>query len=152
MIIRPPKRYAMADLIAYALTAAQELNDDEHRTYQEVITGKNKLKWKRAMDEEMASLMKNKTYELIEKPAKMKIVSCKWIFKIKDGIPGAEPKRFKARLVASGFTQNEGIDFTEVFSSVVRHASIKIILAFMVVQDMHLEYMDVKTAILHGEV
>ena len=56
------------------------------------------------MDEEMTSLMKNKTWELIEKPAKRKIVSCKWIFKIKDGIPGAEPRRFKARLVARGFT------------------------------------------------
>ena len=41
--IRPPKRYAVADLIAYALTAAQELNDDEPRTYQKAITGKNKL-------------------------------------------------------------------------------------------------------------
>ncbi|KAL9422929.1 hypothetical protein AB3S75_035087 [Citrus x aurantiifolia] len=59
--IKPPKKYAVTDLIAYALTAAQELNDDEPRTYQEAITGKNKLKWNRAMDEEMASLMKNKT-------------------------------------------------------------------------------------------
>ncbi|KAH9779520.1 Integrase catalytic domain-containing protein [Citrus sinensis] len=70
--IRPPKRYAMADLIAYVLTVAQELNNDEHRTYQEAITGKNKLEWKRAMDEEMTSLIKNKTWELIEKPAMRK--------------------------------------------------------------------------------
>ena len=59
--IRPPKRYAIVDLTAYALTAAQELNNDEPRTYQEAITGKNKLEWKRVMDEEMTSLMKNKT-------------------------------------------------------------------------------------------
>ncbi|KAH9706020.1 Integrase catalytic domain-containing protein [Citrus sinensis] len=149
--IRPPKRYAVADLIAYVLTAAQELNDDEPRTYQEAITGKNKLEWKRAMDEEMASLMKNKTWELIEKPAKRKTVSCKWIFKIKDEIPSAELRRFKARLVARGFTQKEGIDFTKVFSPVVRHASIRIILALVAVQDMHLEQMDVKTTFLHGE-
>ncbi|KAH9679832.1 hypothetical protein KPL71_026291 [Citrus sinensis] len=149
--IRPPKRYAVADLIAYALTVAQELNDDEPMTYQEAIRGKNKLEWKRAMDEEMTSLMKNKTWELIEKPTKRKTVSCKWIFKIKDGIPGAEPRRFKARLVARGFTQKEGIDFTEAFSPVVRHASIRIILALVVVQDMHLEHMDVKTGFLHGE-
>ncbi|KAH9658397.1 hypothetical protein KPL70_023479 [Citrus sinensis] len=149
--IRPPKRYAVADLIAYALNAAQELNDDEPRTYQEAITSKNKLEWKRAMDEEMTSLIKNKTWTLIEKPDKRKTVSCKWIFKIKDGIPGAEPRRFKARLVARGFTQNEGIDFTEVFSPVVRHVSIRVILALVAVQDMHLEQMDVKTAFLHGE-
>ncbi|KAH9666456.1 hypothetical protein KPL70_020645 [Citrus sinensis] len=59
--IRPPRRNVMADLIEYALTAAQELNDDKPKTYQEAITGKNKLEWKRAMNEEMASLMKNKT-------------------------------------------------------------------------------------------
>ncbi|KAH9648039.1 Integrase catalytic domain-containing protein [Citrus sinensis] len=144
--IRPPKIYVVADLIAYALNAAQE-----PWTYQEAITGKNKLEWKRAIDEKMASLIKNKTWKLIEKPAKRKTVSCKWIFKIKDGIPGAEPRRFKARLVARGFTQKEGIDFTEVFSPVVRHASIRIILALVAVQNMYLEQMDVKTAFLHGE-
>ncbi|KAH9656842.1 Integrase catalytic domain-containing protein [Citrus sinensis] len=67
------------------------------------------------------------------------------------GIPGAEPRRFKARLVARGFTQNEEIDFTEVFSPVVRHASIRIILALVAVQDMHLEQMDVKIVFLRGE-
>ncbi|KAH9672650.1 hypothetical protein KPL70_017818 [Citrus sinensis] len=117
--IRPPKRYTVADLIAYALNAAQKLNDDEPMTYQEAITGKNKLEWKRAMDEEMTSLIKNKTWTLIEKPDKRK--------------------------------PNEGIDFTEVFSPVVRHASIRVILALVAVQDMHLEQMDVKTAFLHGE-
>ncbi|KAH9750881.1 Integrase catalytic domain-containing protein [Citrus sinensis] len=106
--IRPPKRYAVADLISYALTAAQELNDDEPRTYQEAITCKNKLEWKRAMDEEMASLMKNKTWELIEKPAKRKTIS-------------------------------------------LRHASIRIILALVAIQDMHLEQMDEKIAFIHGE-
>ena len=91
------------------------------------------------MDEEVESLMKNETWKLIKKPEKKKVVSCKWIYKIKEGIPGAEPRRFKARLVARGFTQREGIDFTEVFSPVVRHASIRVILALVAVQDMHLE-------------
>lgn len=149
--IRPPKRYIVADLIAYALTAAYELNDDELMTYQEAITSKKKLEWTKAMNEEMASLMKNKTWELIIKPEKRKIVSYKWIFKIKEEIPGAEPRRFKTRLVARGFTQKEGIDFTEVFLPMVRHASIRIILALVAVQDMHLKQMDVKTAFLHGE-
>ncbi|KAH9684927.1 hypothetical protein KPL70_013734 [Citrus sinensis] len=149
--IRPPKRYAVVDLIAYALSAAHEINDDEPKTYQEAITSKNSLEWKRAMDEEVESLMKNETWKLIRKPEKKKDVNCKWIYKIKEGIPGAEPRRFKARLVARGFTQREGIDFTEVFSPVVRHASIRVILALVAVQDMHLEQMDVKTAFLHGE-
>ena len=55
----------------------------------------------------MTSLIKNKTWELIEKPAMRKTVSCKWIVKIKERILGTEPRRFKARLVARGFTQKE---------------------------------------------
>ena len=53
--------------------------------------------------------------------------------------------------MARGFTQREEIDFNEVFFPVVRHASIRIILAPIVVQDMFLEQMDVKTTFLHGE-
>ena len=53
--------------------------------------------------------------------------------------------------MARGFTQREEIDFNEVFFPVVRHASIRIILALVVVQDMFLEQMDVKTTFLHGE-
>ena len=79
------------------------------------------------------------------------MVGCKWIYKIKGGIPGVEPHRFKARLVAKGFTQNEGINFNEIFSQVVRHFFLRILLALVVVNDMHLEQMDVKTAFLYGE-
>ncbi|KAH9678410.1 hypothetical protein KPL71_025698 [Citrus sinensis] len=149
--VRPPKRYAVADLIAYALTAAQEVNEEEPRTYKEAINNRDKLKWKKAMDEEIESLMKNGTWKLIVRPEKRKTVSCKWIFKIKEGIFDAEPSRFKARLVARGFTQREGIDFNEIFSPVVKHASIRVILALVAIQDMYLEQMDVKTAFLHGE-
>ncbi|KAH9723409.1 Integrase catalytic domain-containing protein [Citrus sinensis] len=79
-----------------------------------------------------------------------KIVSCKWIFKKNEGIPGVEDSRYKARLVARGFTQNEGIDFNEIFSLVVKHSSIRILLAMVALFDLELGQMDVKTAFLHG--
>ncbi|KAH9679155.1 hypothetical protein KPL71_026007 [Citrus sinensis] len=148
---KPPKRYAYADLIAFALSAAQGIEEDEPKTYTEAVSSKDSKKWAAAMDEEMRSLIKNHTWDLIPKPAKKKIVGCKWIYKIKEGIPGVEPLRYKARLVAKGFTQKEGIDFNEVFSPVVRHSSLRILLALVAVNDMHLEHMDVKTAFLHGE-
>ena len=59
--------------------------------------------------------------------------------KIKQGISRVEAKRFKAILVAKDFTQREGIDFIEGFSPVVRHASIRIILSFLTINDMNLK-------------
>ena len=98
----------------------------------------------------MTSLYKNKTWELVKRPKDRRVVRCKWIFKIKEGLSGSEPRRFKARLVAKGYTQKEGIDFKKVFSPVVIHALITVILAITAVQDMELDQLDVKTSFLHG--
>ena len=52
--------------------------------------------------------------------------------------------------MAKGYSQKEGIDFSEVFSPVVRHTSIRVLLSIVAAQDLELEQMDVKTAFLHG--
>ncbi|GJT51077.1 retrovirus-related pol polyprotein from transposon TNT 1-94 [Tanacetum coccineum] len=78
------------------------------------------------------------------------MVRCKWLFKIKEGIKGVQKPRYKARLVAREFTQRAGIDYNEVFSPVVRHTSIRVILALTTCKDYELEQLDVKTAFLHG--
>lgn len=103
------------------------------------------------MQDEIDSLHNNGTWVLVQKLEWRKVVSYKWVYKIKDGIPDFEPKRFKAKLVAKGFTQREGIDDIEVFSPIVRHKSIRIILSLVTTHDMHLEQMDVKIAFLHGK-
>jgi hypothetical protein len=56
------------------------------------------------MSEEIESLHKNQTWELVELPKGQKIVGCKWVFKKKEGTPGVEASRFKARLVAKGYS------------------------------------------------
>jgi hypothetical protein len=66
----------------------------------------------------------------------------------KEDISGVEPARFKARLVVKGFEQR---DFNEVFSPIVRHTSIRVILAIVALFDLELEQLDVKTAFLHGD-
>ncbi|GJR70182.1 retrotransposon protein, putative, ty1-copia subclass [Tanacetum coccineum] len=76
-------------------------------------------------------------------------MSCKWLFKIKEGTEGVQNPRYKARLVAHGFTQREGIDYNEVFSLVVRHTSIRVILALTACKNYELEHLDIKKEFLH---
>ncbi|GJX37638.1 retrovirus-related pol polyprotein from transposon TNT 1-94 [Tanacetum coccineum] len=139
-----------SNMAAYAFAAAEEEDTHEPLTYQEAVACEDSSKWKAAMEEEMDSLRKNKTWELVDHPAGKKLVSCKWLFKIKEGIEGVQRPRYKARLVARGFTQRAGIDYNEVFSPVVRHTSIRVILALTACKDYELEQLDVKTAFLHG--
>ena len=87
---------------------------------------------------------------MVKLPKGKKAIGCKWVYK-KEGIHGVENARFKARLVAKGFSQKKGIDYDEVFSHVVKHTSIRVLLAMVALFDMELEHLDVKTAFLHGE-
>ena len=103
-----------------------------------------------AMVEEKESLNKNKTWELLELPKGKKAIGCKWVFRKKDAILEKEGERFKAKLVAKGYSQRHGIDYNEVFSPVVRHTSIRVVLALVAHQDLELEQLDVKMAFLHG--
>jgi hypothetical protein len=88
---------------------------------------------------------------LVELHEGKKPLKCKWIYNKKEGISGVEPARFKVRLVVKGFEQREGIDFNEVFSPVVRHTSIRVMLAIVALFDLELEQLDVKTAFLHAD-
>ena len=73
----------------------------------------------------------------------------KWIYKIKQEVDGS--KRYKARLVVKGFQQREGIDFDEIFSPVVKHTTIRVVLGLVEAEGLYLEQLDVKTAFLHGD-
>nr|GEY42159.1 retrotransposon protein, putative, Ty1-copia subclass [Tanacetum cinerariifolium] len=139
-----------SNMAAYAFTAAEEEDTHEPLTYQEVISYEDSSKWKATMKEEMDSFRKNKTWELVDHQARQKLVTCKWLFKIKEGIEGVQKPRYKVRLVACGFTQRAHIDYNEVFSPVVRQTSIRIILALTACKDFELEQLDVKTTFLHG--
>ena len=134
-------------MVAYALPVV----DDIPITYQEAMQSLESDKWKSAMDEEMQSLRKNNTWELAQLPKGKRAIGCKWVFAKKDGSPSKKDIRYKARLVAKGYAQKEGIDYNDVFSPVVKHSSIRILLALVAQLNLELAQLDVKTAFLHGE-
>lgn len=149
--IKPPEKYGQADLAWYALNTAEKLDHKEPSSFKEVQDSKEKAKWFEAMDEEMNSLRKNNTWELVNKPKGQRILGCKWIYKLKEEESSINGIKYKARLVAKGYSQVEGIDFNEIFSPVVKHCSIRLILALVNQFDLELDQLDVKTAFLNGD-
>ena len=78
-------------------------------------------------------------------PIGKRAIGCKWVYKKKEAILEKQGEQFKARLVAKCYSQRKGVDYDEIFSPVVRHTSIKVVLAMVAHLDMELEQMDVKT-------
>ena len=143
--IGKPARFE--DMVAYAFPVVEE---GIPQTFLEANSPPDKEKLKKAMDEEMQSLVKNHTWKLARLPKGKKEICCKWVYAQKEGFPSKNDVRYKARLVAKGYAQNEGIDYNEVFSPVVKHSSICILLALVAQFNMELVQMDLKTAFLHG--
>ena len=73
----------------------------------------------------------------------------KWVYRIKNKHDSS--KRYNARLIVKGFQQKEGIDFTEIFSPIVKMSTIRLVLGIMVVKKLHLKQLDVKKTFLHGD-
>lgn len=132
------------------MIVAEDIDQDESRTYKEAISSRQAASWVEAMTEEKESLHKNDTWDLVLPPKGCMIVGCKWTFKLNDASLDIAP-RYKARLVAKGFSQNEGIDYHEVFPPSVKHNAIQALLALVALFDLELEQMDVKIAFFHGE-
>lgn len=100
------------------------MDTHEPSTFKEAVSGTESEKWLAAMGDEMESLYKNQTWDLVIQPPGRKIITCKWVFKKKEGASPVEGVKYKARVVARGFNQREGVDYNEIFSPVVRHTSI----------------------------
>ena len=128
------------------LNAAGSPHEDvDPLTLEQAMRSPNADKWKEACEYELDAMRKNKTWELVDRPADRKVVKCKWVFKHKaDG-------RYRARLVAKGFTQVEGVDYQETFSPVARYESIRFLLALAAQEDWEIHSMDVKSAFLNGD-
>jgi hypothetical protein len=102
------------------------------------------------MKEEMSALQKNKTWDLVQLPKGKDTVDCKWVFTIKQ-TPEGKVERYKAKLIAKGYSQTYGIDYDETFAPVAKMSTIRTFISCAVNFRWSLHQLDVKNAFLHGD-
>jgi len=120
------------------------------KTIKQAMECKYAKFWAEAIIDEWLSVLGNNTWELVDKEPWMRIIPCKWVFVIKTNEHGI-PCRFKARLVAGGHKQTEGIDYEETYAPVSRMSTLRIMLAVAASRGWVVHQLDIKTAFLHGE-
>ncbi|CAI7802798.1 unnamed protein product [Closterium sp. NIES-53] len=118
------------------------------RSYAEAIAGEYSSQWQTAMDAEMASWKSTGTYVDEVPPPGANIVSGMWIFRVKR--PPGSPPVFKARYVAQGFSQREGVDFFQTFSPTPKMTTLRVLLHVATQRDYELHSLDFSTAFLQG--
>ncbi|WVZ90162.1 hypothetical protein U9M48_036489, partial [Paspalum notatum var. saurae] len=105
--------------------------------------------WVNALHEELENFERNHVWDLVEPLPNCRPIGAKWVFKNKQGENGMVVRN-KARLVAQGFCQKEGIDYEETLAPVARLEAIRSLLAFAASKGFKLQQMDVKSAFLNG--
>lgn len=134
-----------------ALTSAEIHRDPD--SYKEATSSAEAQKWEQGMPSEYDSLVEHETWVLEPRPLGQNVVSNRWVFVTKDEVneQGEDYKRYKARLVARGFSQVEGVDYNETYAPVVKFTSVRILMAIVTVLNLYLHQMDVVTAFLNGD-
>jgi len=106
-------------------------------------------KWKKAMEEEMLMIQKNKTWELVERPKDRKVIGVKWVYRTKLNAD-CSINKYKARLVVKGYAQIFGVDYSDTFAPVARLDTIRLLLAIASQKGWKVFQLDVKSAFLNG--
>ncbi|POM77640.1 putative transposable element [Phytophthora palmivora] len=156
---RPPKRYspsrwAMATSLVQFMMIAVVSDLLNPTTVQEAFQSEHALDWKRAMDAEYESLIRNKTWILVPRPKstrskRVNVLRCRWVLALKRNEKGMI-ERHKARLAVKGFRQKYGIDYFETYSPVVRIESVRLILILALLLGLDARQIDFITAFLNG--
>ena len=137
----------MADML---MVATLEISDADPKTYKQAMRLHDADKWLEACVAEVASLVENKVYEVVDRPGSHQVITSKWVFKKKRGMTGAVEK-YKAKIVARGFMQEEGVDCGDTYSPTVRFESIKMMLVVAASDGLHMEQLDVTTAFPYAD-
>ena len=121
-------------------------NIEEPQTLAEAFAGDDGPQWREGWVSEVDSLARNNTCRFEVLPPSRQAIGCRWLFKRK------EDGHYKAMLVAKGYSQREGVDYTETFAPVAKFNSLRSLLGLVSENDWEHEGMDVKTAFLTSEV
>ncbi|KAJ1018436.1 hypothetical protein NDA18_006590 [Ustilago nuda] len=130
-------------------TGLQKKEKSLNPTIWEALAGEDKSFWEEAMRKELEGLEAMGTWETTDLPHGMNTVDTCWVLKIKMDT-NLIPIKYKARLVAQGFTQREGIDYTEIFAPMSPIQLIRGVLAITAIQDWEVDLIDVKQAYLNS--
>jgi hypothetical protein len=137
-IIRPPDRLSL-------FSALDPLSIP--RSYKQATES---AKWIQAMKDEMDALEANETWDIVPLPTSQPVVGSKWVYSVKLKSDGSLD-RYKARLVAQGFSQEYGIDYDETFAPVAKMTTVRTLIAISAIRDWDIFQMDVKNAFLNGD-
>ncbi len=147
----PPESANVAVIQSYLAGDGEHINrDDFPRSLAEAQASAEWPEWKKAMDEEMGMIAEMKTYQLEDLPQGRETVGCRWTY-VKKYDEHGNVSRYKARLVAQGYSQIPGVDYTETFAPVVRLESVRAALGIAAIEDLEIGQMDIKGAYLNGE-
>lgn len=124
---------------------------EEPKDYQSAINGPDNENWSKAVSTELEAHKANGTWTVVRRPEPGISLTSKWVFTLKRDHLG-HIERYKARLVARGFQQREGVDYGETFAPVARTDSLRAILAMSVIEGWEFAQFDVSTAFLNGKV
>lgn len=123
---------------------------DIPQNYQDAIGSTKSRQWINAMNDEMQSLEENDTYKITQLPLGKKAVGGRWVYTLKCDTDGSD--KYKARFVAKGYSQKQGIDYEETFSPTADMTTVRVVMQKAVQEDLVLHQMDVKTAYLHAPI
>jgi hypothetical protein len=129
------ERYTLFD---FCSNFSLSIIDDDPITVREAVDSEDGNLWKRAMEEEMTYLDKNEAWDLVELPTERNPIGSKRVFKKELNAEG-KVEKYKAWLVAKGYSQVAGIDFGEIFSPIAKLTSIRFLLSVAVAFDFEVE-------------
>jgi transposase InsO family protein len=136
----------LVDGIEYALNASAE-----PKTLAEALQRPDGDQYLESAIEEVRAHLENGTWKVVRLPKGKRAIGSRWVFKIKRTADGSI-ERYKGRIVAKGYAQREGIDYTETFAPTARFGALRTVIALAAIEDMELESVDISTAFLNGEI